>query len=78
MSDYQPIPCAEHEALEFAVLRRRKLLLQLRDEAGAIQELIVLPVDVATREQAEWLTFRDGTQSLGVVRLDRIVSATSV
>jgi Rho-binding antiterminator len=78
MSDYQPIACAEHEALEFAVLRRRKLLLRLRGDDGAIRELIVLPVDVATRDQAEWLTFRDASQSTGVVRLDRIVSAAPV
>jgi Rho-binding antiterminator len=78
MSDYQPMPCAEHEALEFAVLRRRKLVLRLRDEAGAISELIALPVDVATRDQAEWLTYRDDSGSLAVTRLDRIVSAAPV
>ena len=75
MSDYTSIACIEHERLEFAVLRRQKLLLRLRDETGNIQTLTVLPTDVATREQAEWLTYRDDSGAEGVVRLDRIHSA---
>ncbi len=78
MSDYTSIACIEHERLEFAVLRRQKLLLRLRDETGNIQTLTVLPTDVATREQAEWLTYRDESGAIGVVRLDRIQSATPV
>jgi len=78
MSDYTSIACIEHERLEFAVLRRQKLLLRLRDETGNIQTLTVLPTDVATREQAEWLTYRDDSGAIGVVRLDRIQSATPV
>jgi Rho-binding antiterminator len=75
MSDYEPIACIEHERLEFAVLRRQKLRLQLLDESGTAQTLTVLPTDVATREQAEWLTYRDDSGAEGVVRLDRIHSA---
>jgi len=78
MSDYTSITCIEHERLEFAVLRRQKLLLRLRDETGNIQTLTVLPTDVATREQAEWLTYRDESGAIGVVRLDRIESAVPV
>ncbi len=74
MSDYVPIPCVEHERLEFAVLRRQKLLLELRDEAGNVSSLTVLPTDVATREQAEWLSYRDEMGVVALVRLDRIVS----
>ena len=78
MSDYVPIACVEHERLEFAVLRRQKLLLHMRDESGSEQTLIVLPTDVATRNQAEWLTYRDNSGAVGIVRLDRILSAKSV
>lgn len=78
MCDYIPIACIEHERLEFAVLRRQKLLLKVRDEAGNEQTMTVLPTDVATREQAEWLTYRDATGELGVVRLDRILAAVPV
>jgi Rho-binding antiterminator len=74
-SDYQPIPCADHERLEFAVLRRRPLNLVWQRESGdePCAER-VLPVDVETREGAEWLTLerKDGTRER--VRLDCIRS----
>lgn len=75
---YVSIACIEHERLEFAVLRRQKLLLRLLDESGLEQTLTVLPTDVATRDQAEWLTYRDDSGAVGVVRLDRIQSAKPV
>jgi len=78
MSDYTSVACIEHERLEFAVLRRQKLLLQFYDETGNLQSLTVLPTDVATREQAEWLTYREDSGAVGIVRLDRIQSATPV
>ncbi len=73
--DYVPIPCIEHERLEFAVLRRQKLSLKVRDENGDLRVMDVLPTDVATRDQAEWLTYRDAAGAVGVLRLDRIQSA---
>ncbi len=75
MSDYLPIPCAEHEKLELAVLRRQTLLLEYRDADGALRSLSVLPTDVSTREGAEWLSFRDQNGRDAVIRLDWIVSA---
>ena len=73
--DYVPISCIEHERLEFAVLRRQKLALKVRDENGDLRAMVVLPTDVATRDQAEWLTYRDAAGAVGVLRLDRIQSA---
>jgi Rho-binding antiterminator len=78
MIDYVPIACSEHERLEFAVLRRQRLALRFLDEAGSIRALTVLPIDVATRNQAEWLTYREDSGSVGVVRLDRIESVKPV
>lgn len=75
MSDYVPIPCIEHERLEFAVLRRQRLALKISGANGEIRELVVLPTDVATRDQAEWLSYREDGSTTGVVRLDRILSA---
>ena len=75
MDEYVSIPCIEHERLEFAVLRRQKLKLEVRDETGATRVLVVLPTDVATRDQAEWLTYREDSGAVGIVRLDRILSA---
>ncbi len=75
MSDYVPISCMAHEKLEFAVLRRQKLRLRLREEGGEERLLIVLPTDVATRDGAEWLSYRTEEGEAGVVRLDGILSA---
>ncbi len=72
MHAYVPIACSEHERLEFAVLRRQKLTLRLLDESCQARTLNVLPIDVATRDQAEWLTYRDDSGATGVVRLDRM------
>jgi Rho-binding antiterminator len=72
-TDYQPIACARHEMLEFAVLRRQKLRIELADAAGGRLARVVWPTDVVTRDGAEWLNYRaeDGE---GVVRLDRILA----
>jgi Rho-binding antiterminator len=74
MSDYVPIACIEHERLEFAVLRRQKLALQIQDASGDVCSMTVLPTDVATRNQAEWLSYREESGAVGIVRLDRIQS----
>jgi Rho-binding antiterminator len=72
--EYAPVACAFHESLEFAVLRRIRLHLVYRGQDG-VQEVQVMPTDVATRDGAEWLSYRLDTGDIGVVRLDRIVSA---
>ena len=75
MSDYVPIPCIAHEKLEFAVLRRQKLRLRLREEGGGERTITVLPTDVATRDGAEWLSYRTEDGEDGVVRLDCILNS---
>jgi Rho-binding antiterminator len=75
LGQYVPIPCIAHEKLEFAVLRRQKLRLRLRGDADEEQVLTVLPIDVATRDEAEWLSYRTENGEDGVVRLDGILSA---
>lgn len=74
--DYIPISCAEHERLEFAVLRRRGLQLTWVGEDGQTQcHEQVRPLDVATRNGAEWLAIRRPGGETEWVRLDRIRSA---
>lgn len=79
MSDepYQPVACAFHESLEFAVLRRARLRLVYHDAAGEISQ-VVLPTDVATRDGAEWLSYLDAAGNSAVLRLDRIIRAEPV
>lgn len=67
MPDYQPIPCAQHERLEFAALTRQWLELRVD---GNRQRL--LPLDVTTRDGAEWLTAQTESGERLTLRLDRL------
>ena len=67
MSDYQPIACADHERLEFAALTKQWLDLSVD---GAAQRL--LPLDVYTREGAEWLQARNEAGETVTLRLDAL------
>lgn len=78
MTDYVPIACIAHERLEFAVLKRQRVGLVYRDEAGGEHSADVLPLDVYTREGAEWLVVRDAAGAEFTVRLDRILSSDPV
>ena len=74
MPEYQPISCAQHERLEFSVLRKIPLLLEYRNGAEKRRQ-IVLPLDVATRNGAEWLKFKKlGDEAVTEIRLDVIIS----
>lgn len=70
---YQPIPCILHDRLEFSVLRRISLRLAYKLADRDIIET-VMPLDVATRNGAEWLEFRREDGSQEVIRLDWIIS----
>lgn len=69
MSDYRSIACADHERLEFAALTRKWLDVDVTagDQAG-FQRL--LPLDVYTREGAEWLTAQTESGEKLTLRLD--------
>lgn len=64
---YQPIACADHERLEFAALTKQWLQLSVE---GAAQ--LLLPLDVYTRDGAEWLRAQDATGNVRVIRLDHL------
>lgn len=72
---YIPIACAFHERLEFAVLRRQRLRLRY-SEGERVEEGVLLPTDVVTRDGAEWLHCRDGDGQERVLRLDRLLAAS--
>jgi Rho-binding antiterminator len=75
--DYQPIACMQHERLEFSVLRRIPLLLEYRlDGRDRVEK--VMPLDVATRNGAEWLKFRRKDGGVEEIRLDWILSFEEV
>jgi Rho-binding antiterminator len=72
-ADYQPIPCVQHEQLEFSVLRKQRLQLEYGENGKSLRET-VLPLDVNTRNGAEWLLFRREDGSEAEIRLDAIVA----
>lgn len=67
MSDYRPIPCVQHERLEFAALTKQWLDLEVD---GVAQRL--LPLDVYTRDGAEWLQAQTESGETITLRLDRL------
>ena len=75
---YRPIACALHESYQYAVMTRSLLDLGWKDDAGVSRRARVLPVDVVTREQAEFLVFKEKDGSQGTVRLDRVEEALLV
>jgi Rho-binding antiterminator len=64
---YEPIPCAQHERLEFAALTKQWLDVKVD---GVRQRL--LPLDVTTRDGAEWLLAQTEDGARLTLRLDRL------
>jgi Rho-binding antiterminator len=75
--EYLPIACMQHERLEFSVLRRIPLMLEYRTE-GTDRVEKVMPLDVTTRDGAEWLKFQRKDGSEEEIRLDGILSFEEV
>jgi transcriptional antiterminator Rof (Rho-off) len=75
LSRYKIIPCAVHEYYQLAVLKRLPLDLVWSDAAGEINRARLDPVDVYTKDRAEFL--RGHSKGLGevVIRLDHIREA---
>lgn len=69
MSDYRPIACINHERLEFAALKRQCLDVNVKsgDRQGRLR---LLPVDVYTRDGAEWLEAEMESGERLTLRLD--------
>jgi Rho-binding antiterminator len=71
LSDYRSIACADHERLEFAALTRQWLDVNVTagDRPGRQR---LLPVDVYTRDGAEWLLAETESGERLTLRLDRL------
>jgi len=73
---YRPIPCALYSRYELAVLRHVRLTVAWRDEAGGTHLERLEPLDLETRDGAEYLLARavpGGAPRR--LRLDRILRA---
>lgn len=69
MNSYTPIACADHERLEYAVLKHQWLDLSVKSGEHAGRHRL-LPMDVYTRDGAEWLVSQTETGERWVLRLD--------
>ncbi|MEW8026741.1 MAG: hypothetical protein AB2792_08835 [Candidatus Thiodiazotropha sp.] len=76
--NYVPVACAHHEAYQYAVVKKSMLDLSWHDEAGVKCRVRALPIDVVTRDRAEYLVIRLKDGSIESVRLDRIAEAYCV
>ncbi len=71
MSDYRPIACSDHERLEFAALKRQWLEVNVTSGERAGRQRL-LPLDVYTREGAEWLLAENESGEELTLRLDSL------
>jgi Rho-binding antiterminator len=69
VSDYRAIACSDHERLEFAALKRQWLDVKVKtgDRAGRQR---LMPLDVYTRDGAEWLLAETESGERLTLRLD--------
>jgi transcriptional antiterminator Rof (Rho-off) len=77
MTDYVPVPCAVYDRYEIAILHHTPLRTSWR--AGAMPHLEILhPVDLVTREGAEYLLARRVGGDMIELRLDWILDSVPV
>ena len=81
MSDddsYKPISCATYDTYEIAIMHGELLQLVWKDESNQHNIKVVKPLDLQTREGAEFLiaSTEDGTKLL--LRLDNIQSCKTI
>jgi Rho-binding antiterminator len=69
LNDYRPIACADHERLEFAALTRQWLEVTV-GEGDRVGPRRLLPLDVYTRDGAEWLLAETEAGEQLTLRLD--------
>lgn len=72
-STYHPISCALHGEYELAIMRQAQLELVYIDDQQSRQTVTVLPVDLETRQHAEYLLVKTQGDLNLRIRLDHIL-----
>lgn len=71
---YQPVSCDLHSQYELAIMHKNKLCLTWRSEDELFTETNIIPVDVTTKNKAEYLVAKKQEQNdVFLIRLDRII-----
>jgi len=71
-NDYIPISCAQHSEYELAIMQKKELHIRWR-ENHSLHHANVLPVDLQTRNQAEYLLVINESEQTFEIRLDTIL-----
>ena len=75
---YKPISCELHSQYELAIMHKNKLCLTWRKEGEVVTEKDIIPVDVQTKNKAEYLVAKIPKQNaLVFIRLDYIIEMRS-
>ena len=75
MKDYKPIDCELYCRYELAIVRRQQLRIVWRDDQGECHLQSLQPLDLRTRQRAEYLLCSTGSGQPLELRLDHIVRA---
>lgn len=75
MSDYTPISCEVYARYEAWILRGQRLRIVWQDDAGNTHLETAQPLDLQTKDHAEFLIVQRGGGRRSALRLDRIIRA---
>lgn len=75
MNDYTPISCEVYARYEAWILRGQRLRIIWKDDVGETHLETAQPLDLQTKNHAEYLIVRRGGGRQTALRLDRIVRA---
>ena len=73
--EYRPVPGELYDAYELAIVRHQWLRLGWHAPRGEYRVEAVLPLDLRTRQRAEYLVIEDLSGRRRFLRLDRILGA---
>ena len=76
---YQPISCEIHSEYELAIMHKNKISLTWRKDGEVVTETNVIPVDVETKNKAEYLVVKTSEQNkVFSIRLDYIIEMRNI
>lgn len=73
MTDYTPIDCALYSEYELAIVQRKRLRISWTDPNGQTCIEVFTPLDLLTRDHAEYLIASRVDEQRIELRLDRII-----
>lgn len=78
MTEYKAIECALHSQYELAIMHKETLLLHWKTKGNIQHKEQVKPLDIITRNRAEFLLIEHNDGKQEEIRLDYIISSETV